>query len=100
MGSYSPGEPASSDNEATRPLRAGAPAQDGAVRSPGNPFVRLRAAWKSMRNPEASPEELGYVPHLRSRLIAILVVAHYWPVYLRDPAELPLPAGAKRPQRN
>lgn len=28
-----------------------------------------------MRNPEASPEELGYVPHLRSRLIAILVTA-------------------------
>lgn len=75
MGSYSPGEPASPDNEATRPLRAGTPARDGATRSPGNFFVRLRAAWKSMRNPEASPEELGYVPHLRSRLIAILVAA-------------------------
>lgn len=75
MGSYSPGEPASPDNEATRPLRAGTPARDGAAPSPGNFFVRLRAAWKSMRNPEASPEELGYVPHLRSRLIAILVAA-------------------------
>ncbi len=75
MGSYSPGDPASLDNEATRPLRAGTPARDGATRSPGNFFVRLRAAWKSMRNPEASPEELGYVPHLRSRLIAILVAA-------------------------
>lgn len=75
MGSYSPGEPASPDNEATRPLRAGTPAQDGATPSRGNFFVRLRAAWKSMRNPEASPEELGYVPHLRSRLIAILVAA-------------------------
>lgn len=62
MGSYSPGEPASVDNEVTRPLRAGAPAQDGSAPSPGNFFVRLRAAWKSMRNPEASPEELGYVP--------------------------------------
>lgn len=75
MGSYSPGEPASPDNEATRPLRAGAPARDGAAPSQGNFFVRLRAAWKSMRNPEASPEELGYVPHLRLRLIAILVAA-------------------------
>jgi len=75
VGSYSPGDPASLDNEATRPLRAGTPARDGATRSPGNFFVRLRAAWKSMRNPEASPEELGYVPHLRSRLIAILVAA-------------------------
>ena len=62
MGSYSPGEPASPDNEATRPLRAGTPARDGATRSPGNFFVRLRAAWKSMRNPEASPEELGTYP--------------------------------------
>ena len=62
-GLHSPGDPASPDNEATRPLRAGAPARDGAAPSPGNFFVRLRAAWKSMRNPEASPEELGYVPH-------------------------------------
>ena len=75
MGFYSPGEPASPDNEATRSLRAGTPARDGAAPSRTNFFVRLRAAWKSMRNPEASPEELGYVPHLRSRLIAILVTA-------------------------
>ena len=75
MGSYSPGETASPDNEATRPLRAGSPAQDGATPSRGNFFVRLRAAWKSMRNPEASPEELVYLPHLRSRLISILVTA-------------------------
>ena len=46
MGSYSPGETASPDNEATRPLRAGSPAQDGSAPSPGNFFVRLRAAWK------------------------------------------------------
>ena len=59
----------------TRSLRAGTPARDGAAPSRTNFFVRLRAAWKSMRNPEASPEELGYVPHLRSRLIAILVTA-------------------------
>ena len=75
MGFYSPGEPASPDNEATRSLRTGTPARDGAAPSRTNFFVRLRAAWKSMRNPEASPEELGYVPHLRSRLIAILVTA-------------------------
>ena len=55
MGSYSPGDPASPDNEATRPLRAGAPARDGAAPSQGNFFVRLRAAWKSMRNPEGVP---------------------------------------------
>ena len=75
MGSYSPGDPASPDNEATRPLRAGTSTRGGSVPFRGNFFVRLRAAWKSMRNPEASPEELGYVPHLRSRLIAILVAA-------------------------
>ena len=44
MGSYSPGEPASSDNEATRPLRAGTSARAGSVPSRGNFFVRLRAA--------------------------------------------------------
>lgn len=54
VGSYSPGEPASPDNEATRHLRSGAPARDGAAPSRKNLFVRLRAAWKSMRNPEAS----------------------------------------------
>ena len=47
VGSYSPGDPASLDNEATRPLRAGTPARDGATRSPGNFFVRLRAAWRA-----------------------------------------------------
>ena len=76
MGSYSPGDPASLDNEATRPLRAGTPARDGATRSPGNFFVRLRAAWKSMRESRGIPRKSsGIVPHLRSRLIAILVAA-------------------------
>lgn len=85
MSAYTPGNSGNSDTGATRHPRTGRPTSEGD--GPKHPadvghlaslkhlYIRFRAAWRSMKNPEASPEEMGYVPHLRSRLIAILVAA-------------------------
>lgn len=59
----------------TRPATPAPPMPSPPVASMKHLYIRFRAAWRSMKNPEASPEEMGYVPHLRSRLIAILVMA-------------------------
>lgn len=74
-----PATPAPPDAEPTRRLRTSDTRAEctgiGRVASMKHLYIRFRAAWRSMKNPEASPEEMGYVPHLRSRLIAILVMA-------------------------
>ena len=100
MSAYTPGDSGSPDAEPTRRLRTGDTRDGrtglGRIASMKHLYIRFRAAWRSMKNPDASPEEMGYVPHLRSRLIAILVMRglpHHWSVHLRHPAELPLSAG-------
>lgn len=79
MSAYTPGDSGSPDAEPTRRLRTSDTRAEctgiGRVASMKHLYIRFRAAWRSMKNPEASPEEMGYVPHLRSRLIAILVMA-------------------------
>lgn len=79
MSAYTPGDCGSPDAEPTRRLRTSDTRAEctgiGCVASMKHLYIRFRAAWRSMKNPEASPEEMGYVPHLRSRLIAILVMA-------------------------
>lgn len=79
MSAYTPGDSGSPDAEPTRSLRTSDTRAEhtgiGRVASMKHLYIRFRAAWRSMKNPEASPEEMGYVPHLRSRLIAILVMA-------------------------
>lgn len=79
MSAYTPGDSGSPDAEPTRCLRTSDTRAGrtgiGRVASMKHLYIRFRAAWRSMKNPEASPEEMGYVPHLRSRLIAILVMA-------------------------
>lgn len=79
MSAYTPGDCGSPDAEPTRRLRTSDTRAEctgiGRVASMKHLYIRFRAAWRSMKNPEASPEEMGYVPHLRSRLIAILVMA-------------------------
>lgn len=79
MSAYTPGDSGSPDAEPTRRLRTGDTRDGrtglGRIASMKHLYIRFRAAWRSMKNPEASPEEMGYVPHLRSRLIAILVMA-------------------------
>lgn len=79
MSAYTPGDSGSPDAEPTRCLRTSDTRAGrtgiGCVASMKHLYIRFRAAWRSMKNPEASPEEMGYVPHLRSRLIAILVMA-------------------------
>ena len=79
MSAYTPGDSGSPDAEPTRRLRTTDTRAEctgiGRVASMKHLYIRFRAAWRSMKNPEASPEEMGYVPHLRSRLIAILVMA-------------------------
>lgn len=79
MSAYTPGDCGSPDVEPTRRLRTSDTRAEctgiGCVASMKHLYIRFRAAWRSMKNPEASPEEMGYVPHLRSRLIAILVMA-------------------------
>lgn len=79
MSAYTPGDSGSPDAEPTHRLRTSDTRAEctgiGRVASMKHLYIRFRAAWRSMKNPEASPEEMGYVPHLRSRLIAILVMA-------------------------
>ena len=79
MSAYAPGDSGSPDAEPTRRLRTGDTRDGrtglGRIASMKHLYIRFRAAWRSMKNPDASPEEMGYVPHLRSRLIAILVMA-------------------------
>lgn len=79
MSAYTPGDSGSPDAEPTRRLRTGDTRDGhtglGRIASMKHLYIRFRAAWRSMKNPDASPEEMGYVPHLRSRLIAILVMA-------------------------
>jgi len=79
MSAYTPGDSGSPDAEPPRRLRTSDTRAErtgiGRVASMKHLYIRFRAAWRSMKNPEASPEEMGYVPHLRSRLIAILVMA-------------------------
>lgn len=79
MSAYTPGDSGSPDVEPTRRLRTGDTRDGrtglGRIASMKHLYIRFRAAWRSMKNPDASPEEMGYVPHLRSRLIAILVMA-------------------------
>ena len=79
MSAYTPGDSGSHDAEPTRRLRTGDTRDGrtglGRIASMKHLYIRFRAAWRSMKNPDASPEEMGYVPHLRSRLIAILVMA-------------------------
>lgn len=79
MSAYTPGDSGSPDAEPTRRLRTSDTRAEctgiGCVASMKHLYIRFRAAWRSMKNPEAFPEEMGYVPHLRSRLIAILVMA-------------------------
>lgn len=79
MSAYTPGDSGSPDAEPTHRLRTSDTRAErtgiGRVASMKHLYIRFRAAWRSMKNPEASPEEMGYVPHLRSRIIAILVMA-------------------------
>lgn len=79
MSAYTPGDSGSPDAEPTRRLRTGDTRDGrtglGRIALMKHLYIRFRAAWRSMKNPDASPEEMGYVPHLRSRLIAILVMA-------------------------
>ena len=61
MSAYTPGDSGSPDAEPTRRLRTGDTRDGrtglGRIASMKHLYIRFRAAWRSMKNPDASPED-------------------------------------------
>lgn len=63
MSAYTPGDSGSPDAEPTRRLRTGDTRDGrtglGRIASMKHLYIRFRAAWRSMKNPDASPRKWG-----------------------------------------